>query len=91
MSNQPYKAKLSLPPTISSARQVSHLKINNRKPLHRSLFRLTPYVAFGALLISIKSAADLNSIVNIYSCLMIAQISIAAIYLLTFKLANKKT
>ncbi len=90
MSNQTSEPKLSSP-ALASARKLFQVKVNNRKPLHRSLFRLTPYVAFGALLISITSASDLNGIVNIYSGLMVAQISIAAIYLLSFKLSGKKT
>ena len=90
MSNQAVESKLSSP-VIASARQLSDVKFNKPKPLHRSLFRLIPYTAFGAFLISLKSAPDLNSIVTIYAGLMIAQISIAGIYLLTSKLSSKKT
>lgn len=74
---------------VASDRKSFNLNPNNHKPLHRSWFRLMPYTAFGALLISLKSAENLSSVVTIYSFLIIAQLGIAAIYLLTAKLSSK--
>lgn len=76
---------------IASDQKISHLNSNNHKPWHRSWFRLMPYTAFGALLISLQSAENLNSIVKLYSFLIIAQLGVAAIYFLTAKLSGKKS
>lgn len=59
------------------------------KPLHRSWIRLLPYTTFGALLISLKSAHSIGSILIIYSLLMGIQLSAIAIYLITGKLISR--
>ncbi len=63
--------------------------IRQQEALHRSWLRLLPFTACGALLISLKSASSINSIVTIYGLLIIAQMSVAAIYIVAAKLNAK--
>lgn len=58
-------------------------KISQSQPLlHRSWIRFLPYTALGAFLISVKSAANLSSLMTIYLSLMGVQLGAIAIYFL---------
>lgn len=65
--------------------------IRQQKPLHRSWLKLIPFTACGALLISLKSASSIDSIVTIYGLLIIAQMGAAAIYIVADKLTAKNS
>lgn len=65
--------------------------IRQPKSLHRSWLRLLPFTACGALLISLKSASSIDSIITIYGLLIIAQISAAAIYIVAAKLTARNS